>query len=104
MSTHTLLFRKAPVPMEPTHSSFQNNYALHRAIGDIPDCVPAVDVLAPVDLDYMRQFTSQRADEFISLLDNYSTLSAFTNDPFHSSDVPLGGIKNPCKPYQNSYT
>lgn len=44
MSRYSLIFTKAATPFAPTHSSFQQNYALHRSIGDIPDCMPTVDV------------------------------------------------------------
>lgn len=104
MSKYDYIFGKAPSPFEPTHSSFQQNYALHRAIGDIPGCVPAVDILMTITMEEMVIETSKRADQFIGLLENYATLSAFTNDPLHRTDVTLVLVKNPCKPYVNSYT
>ena len=85
---------KAPDPFTPTDSSFQRNYALHRAIGDIPSCTPAVDVFVSIPLEVMRVHTARRAAEFCDLLQTCDAVT-FKNHPFHKTDVALNVIKNP---------
>lgn len=96
MSTHTILFRQNRFLLE-------NNYAVHRAVGNIPGCVPAVDVLVPWDLDVMRFRTNLRAEEYIRLSQTVAA-DEWMNHPFHRTDLPVSEIRHPCKPYQNSYT
>ena len=65
------IFQKAPVPFEPTHSSFQQNYALHRSHGDIPGCVPAVDVFAELDEQQVRDHIIASADHYANAVRHY---------------------------------
>ncbi len=64
MSKYNFIFSKAPVPFSPTHSSFQRNYALHRSVGDIPGCVPAVDVFVEHSEEEVHAHLLASADHY----------------------------------------
>jgi hypothetical protein len=88
------LFHKAPTPFEPTHSSFQRNYALHRSIGDIPDCVPAVDTF--IDRTPEEAQAMIAADPYWLVWNNYRhgiiSWNEWLNHPIHKR-IPYSPIR-----------
>ena len=50
---------------EPFHT------VTHRAIGDIPGCIPAVDVFVEHSLEDMKVYTTKRAEQFSNAVQTY---------------------------------
>lgn len=94
------------VPGLPNYVPFHK--VTHRAIGDVPGCLPAYDYFTHVSLEEMRVETGKRADEICRLINEWKDgtgpgkdgFATFRNHPFHSTDVKLSPLKNPSPKYQ----
>lgn len=79
-------------------NGYRSNRVLHRAVGDIPGCVPAIDVL--VEMSEEEVSAILKADPYWKHWDDYRHgrmgWQEWKNHPVHSRPI-RSFIKNPSK-------
>jgi len=107
MSIEKFLKRKpAPVCVpKPNYVPFHT--VTHRAIGDIPGCLPAQDVFVSVPIEVMQAETGKRAEEYCALVRSWNDGNIghreFMNHPMHKTDVKIDILTRKAPKYKASW-